>query len=166
MMEAKCSRSGADRYRCCLNRRSSSYVCALLNSTRRFRFLCTAPLPSDGCPPAPDEPDRSCSPPVAPDSSSKSSSISSPSTSDGASLPPPPPTIESCPPPPPPPTLTDVSAARPLGVLDVSVRSVTPGDVLSGLACWAPWVMPNPETRQRKPRYRFFAKDKMEMWGK
>lgn len=38
---AKCSRSGADRYRCWRNRLSSSYVCALENKTRRLRFLCT-----------------------------------------------------------------------------------------------------------------------------
>lgn len=33
---AKCSRSGADRYFCCLNRRSSSYTWAWEKSTRRF----------------------------------------------------------------------------------------------------------------------------------
>lgn len=39
IIEAKCSRSGADRYFCCRNRRSSSNVCALENNTLRFRFL-------------------------------------------------------------------------------------------------------------------------------
>jgi len=34
---ARCSRSGADKYFCCLKRRSSSYTCAWVNSTRRFR---------------------------------------------------------------------------------------------------------------------------------
>lgn len=36
---ARCSLSGADKYRCCLNRLSNSYVCALENKTRRLRFL-------------------------------------------------------------------------------------------------------------------------------
>ena len=36
---ANCSRSGAERYRCCLKRLSSSKICALENSTLRFRFL-------------------------------------------------------------------------------------------------------------------------------
>lgn len=44
---ARCSRSGADRYLCCRNRRSSSNVCALEKSTRRFRFLW---LCDPGCP--------------------------------------------------------------------------------------------------------------------
>ena len=37
---ARCSLSGADKYLCCLNLLSNSYVCALENRTRRFRFLC------------------------------------------------------------------------------------------------------------------------------
>lgn len=54
-MLARCSRSGADRYRCCRNLRSSSYVCALENRTLLFRFLelpaCAAPwLPDSCCP--------------------------------------------------------------------------------------------------------------------
>lgn len=36
IMLAKCSLSGADRYFCCLKRRSSSYTCAWEKSTRRF----------------------------------------------------------------------------------------------------------------------------------
>lgn len=39
MSRANCSRSGAERYRCCLKRLSSSKICALENSTLRFRFL-------------------------------------------------------------------------------------------------------------------------------
>ena len=38
-MEAKCSLSGADKYLCCLNRRSNSYVCALEKRTRLFLFF-------------------------------------------------------------------------------------------------------------------------------
>lgn len=41
---AKCSLSGADRYLCCLNRRSSSYVWAFENKTLRFRFFCDSLL--------------------------------------------------------------------------------------------------------------------------
>lgn len=43
IIEAKCSLSGADRYLCWRNLRSNSYVCALEKSTRRLRFLWTAP---------------------------------------------------------------------------------------------------------------------------
>lgn len=46
MMEAKCSLSGALRYLCWRKRLSSSKVCALENSTRLFRFLCSV---SWGC---------------------------------------------------------------------------------------------------------------------
>lgn len=38
-MLARCSLSGADRYLCCLNLLSNSYVCALLNRTRLFFFF-------------------------------------------------------------------------------------------------------------------------------
>ena len=37
-MVAICSRSGAERYRCCLKRRSNSYTWACEKSTRGFRF--------------------------------------------------------------------------------------------------------------------------------
>jgi hypothetical protein len=55
MMLARCSRSGADRYRCCRNLRSSSYVCAFENRTLLLRFLvlpgCVgAWLPDSWCP--------------------------------------------------------------------------------------------------------------------
>ena len=36
---ARCSLSGAERYLCCLKRRSSSYVCALENKTLLLRFF-------------------------------------------------------------------------------------------------------------------------------
>ena len=39
IQDAKCSRSGADKYLCCLNLLSSSKVCCLENKTLRFRFL-------------------------------------------------------------------------------------------------------------------------------
>lgn len=42
MILAKCSLSGADKYLCCRNRRSSSYVCAFENKIRRFRFFCVS----------------------------------------------------------------------------------------------------------------------------
>lgn len=41
IIEAKCSLSGALRYFCWRKRLSSSNVCALENSTRLFRFLCS-----------------------------------------------------------------------------------------------------------------------------
>lgn len=47
---ARCSRSGALRYFCCLNRLSSSWTCCWVNRTRRFRLCgrwgnCIAPTP-------------------------------------------------------------------------------------------------------------------------
>lgn len=44
IMLAKCSLSGADKYLCCLNLRSSSYVCAFENRIRRLRFFCDSEL--------------------------------------------------------------------------------------------------------------------------
>jgi hypothetical protein len=54
-MLARCSLSGADRYRCCLNLRSNSYVCAFENRTLLLRFLvlpgcAVAWLPASCCP--------------------------------------------------------------------------------------------------------------------
>ena len=51
MSDARCSRSGADKYRCWRNRRSSSKVCAFENKTLRLRFLLIAELllPSPVC---------------------------------------------------------------------------------------------------------------------
>jgi hypothetical protein len=72
MMLARCSRSGADRYRCCRNLRSSSYVCAFENKTLLLRFFvllgCAGVWPPD-----------SCCPSDSGSSSSVSSSWSSPS---------------------------------------------------------------------------------------
>ena len=78
IIDAKCSRSGALRYRCCLNRRSNSYVWAFEKSTRRFRFLQFSP---------PDPPSCRCaslssSPPLSPRSSSYSWSSASNSLHD------------------------------------------------------------------------------------
>ena len=74
MILARCSLSGADRYRCCLNLRSSSYVCALEKRTRLLRFLVQPGWP------APWDPD-SCCPSVS--RSCSSSSVSSICSSTG-----------------------------------------------------------------------------------